>query len=129
MLTGLAAVVEDIGIGAASVFEGVGEDGEAVEGAVSVDGIGEALDGRRFPSQVEGDRSEGVADDVTEQGRLHSPFPVAIYARTGNCIGHRVCCCALISSLEHQRRHRVGEVFVDIAIANALAIGGSSKSH
>ena len=35
MLAGLAAMVQDVGVGAAGVFEGVGEDGEAVEGFVS----------------------------------------------------------------------------------------------
>ena len=44
MLTRLAAVLKDIGVVAAGVFEGIGEDREAVEGAVVVDGLGKGSD-------------------------------------------------------------------------------------
>jgi hypothetical protein len=35
----LAAVVQDVSVAAAGVFEGVGQDGQAVEGAVGVEGL------------------------------------------------------------------------------------------
>ena len=44
-----AAVGEDLGIGAAGFFEGIGEDGEAVEGAVGVDALGDLGDGGLVP--------------------------------------------------------------------------------
>jgi hypothetical protein len=39
MLPRLAAVLQDVGVGAAGVFQGVGEDGQAVEGPFIVDGL------------------------------------------------------------------------------------------
>jgi hypothetical protein len=41
MLTRLPAMVQDVGVVAAGVFEGVGEDGHSVKGAVVVDGLGQ----------------------------------------------------------------------------------------
>lgn len=50
------------------VFEGVGEDGEAVEGAVGVDYFGEVLDGGREAGGGEGDGAEGEgAEDAAEE--------------------------------------------------------------
>jgi len=40
MLAGLAAVIEDIGVVAAGVFESVGEDWKAVEGSLIVNTLG-----------------------------------------------------------------------------------------
>jgi hypothetical protein len=44
-------MVQDVGVVAAGVFEGVGEDGQAVEGAVVVDGLGPGGDVRRSPGR------------------------------------------------------------------------------
>ena len=41
MLVWLAAVIQDVGVMAAGVLEGVGEDGHMVKGAVGVDGPGQ----------------------------------------------------------------------------------------
>jgi hypothetical protein len=42
VLARLAAVVQDVGVVAAGVFEGVGKDRQAVEGAVGVDRLGQS---------------------------------------------------------------------------------------
>jgi hypothetical protein len=67
-------VPEQFGVGAASLFEGVGEDGEASgvegagrEGAVFVGGLGQGDHLGRPPGGRESDRAEGVAENVTEQ--------------------------------------------------------------
>src|SRR5262249_43800714 len=67
MLAGLAAVVQDVGVIAGGVFEGVGEDGKTVEGAVIVDGLGQCGDVRRSPGRIDGDGTEGVAEELTKQ--------------------------------------------------------------
>ena len=56
-----AAVEEDIGIRAAGFFQRIGEDGESVEGPVGVDGRRDGDDGRREPSGIGDDGTEGVA--------------------------------------------------------------------
>src|SRR5271165_5617954 len=66
MVARLPAVAQDVLVRAASVFQGVGQDRQAVEGAVGVDGLGEAGDGRREPFALGGDRLEGVAKDAGE---------------------------------------------------------------
>ena len=58
------AVVEDIGILAPGILEGISEDREAVEGTLGVDTFGEGNDGRGEPGGVEGDGAEGVAEDI-----------------------------------------------------------------
>src|SRR4051794_13148993 len=63
-----SAVVQDAGVVAARVLQGVGQDGQVVEATVLVDGIGEGRDGGRPPGGIEGDGAEGVADDVPENG-------------------------------------------------------------
>ena len=66
MLAGLAAVVKDVRIGAAGVFERVAEDGHPVEGPAVVDGLCQRDDGGRLPGGIDGDGAEGVAEDVAE---------------------------------------------------------------
>ena len=41
VLAGLAAVIQNVGVGAAGFFEGVGQNGQAVEGAIVVDRLGQ----------------------------------------------------------------------------------------
>src|SRR5262249_42219256 len=65
MDTGLPAMVQNVGIIAAGVFEGIGENGKAVEGAVVVDGLTQGSDVRCTPGELEGDGVERVADDVS----------------------------------------------------------------
>jgi hypothetical protein len=43
MLPRLAAVIQDVGVIASGVFEGIGEDGHPVEGTLVVDGFGDLL--------------------------------------------------------------------------------------
>ena len=74
MLARLPAMVQDVGVIAASVFEGIGEDGQAVEGAVVVDGLSQGGDVRRSPGGVERDGAEGIAEDSTEQVGLDFRF-------------------------------------------------------
>src|SRR5439155_403587 len=50
--TGTAQMGEQIGVGAASVFEGVGENGKVVEGAFVVERQGECGYGRRSPTGI-----------------------------------------------------------------------------
>jgi hypothetical protein len=45
MLAATPQVAQDVRLIAAGVFEGVGQDGEAVERAVNVDGLGKTGDG------------------------------------------------------------------------------------
>src|SRR5262249_21263206 len=73
MLARLSAVVQDVGIVAAGIFEGVGEDGQAVEGSVVVDRLGQGDDVRCSAGGVESDRAEGVAEDVSDKGTLMKP--------------------------------------------------------
>ena len=44
VLARLPAVVQDVGVVAAGVFEGVGEDGQAIEGTFVVDGLSQGGD-------------------------------------------------------------------------------------
>jgi hypothetical protein len=66
MLARLPAVVQDIGIVAAGVFESVSKDGEAVEGSVIVDGLGQGGDVRRSPGGVERDGAEKGSEDAAK---------------------------------------------------------------
>jgi hypothetical protein len=61
-------MVQDVGIIAAGVFEGVGEDGKAVEGAIVVDGLTQGGGVRCSPGGVDSDGMKGVAEDVAQQG-------------------------------------------------------------
>jgi hypothetical protein len=71
-------VFQDVRVGAAGVFEGVGQDGYAVQGPPVVDGLGELGDGAAIPGQpggVErGRRAGGAAEDVPQQVRLRLPL-------------------------------------------------------
>src|SRR5437868_4933782 len=76
------AMGEQIGVGAAGVFEGVGQERQFVESAVVVDVPGDGRDGAAIPGEpmwLDRDRAEWVAEDVAEQtqvkglGRLRGP--------------------------------------------------------
>ena len=65
-----AAVGQEVGVGTAGVFEGVGQGGQAVEGTVGVEGPGEAGDGAVVPGEsgvIDGDGAEGIAEYVAEE--------------------------------------------------------------
>jgi hypothetical protein len=64
-------VTEQLGVGAAGILQGVGEDGQAVEGALLVDGLREFLHQssvQESPGRVDDGRAEPVAEDIPRQG-------------------------------------------------------------
>src|SRR5262245_59399267 len=78
MLTRLAAVVQDVRIGAASFFEGVSQHGEAVrveraggQDAIFIGSRRECRYGRRLPSRIEGGGTEGIADNFSNEVADH----------------------------------------------------------
>src|SRR5262249_12215567 len=76
----LAAVVEDNGVLAPGVFQGIGEHRQAAEGPLVVDGPGQPDHGAAVPRQpcrVETWRSEGVAEDVPKDHTVGSTFGTA----------------------------------------------------
>lgn len=80
MLAWLAAVVEDVGISAATFFESIRKDRQAVEGALIVDGLGYLLHSAAIPgepSSVDYDGTARIAEDAAE--KLILPRP------TNNC--------------------------------------------
>ena len=79
MDTRLAAVVQDVGIVAAGVFEGVGEDGQTVEGAFIVDRLREGRHGGGEPGGIDGHGTERVA----EWAARVSGVPVRLSADAG----------------------------------------------
>ena len=88
MLPGLPAVVEDVAIGAAGVFQRVGEDRQAVEGAVIVDGLGNGRGSRITPRGVERSGAKGIAQHVAKTigFRYRSPsrrFPLEMPEKIG----------------------------------------------
>jgi len=62
MLGWRATVGQDVGVGAARRFEGVGEDGEAVEAPLLIDAPAEPDHGGRELSLIEGRGAERVAE-------------------------------------------------------------------
>ena len=51
VFAGLAAVVEDVGVGTARFFQSVGEDGQAVKCTLVVDCLGEFCNGGVIPAK------------------------------------------------------------------------------
>jgi hypothetical protein len=75
MDTRLATMIQDVAVGAAGVFKGIGEDRQAVEGSFLVDRLGQLGEGLGKPGGVEphGSEREG-AEDVMEEANLNSKF-------------------------------------------------------
>jgi hypothetical protein len=63
----LAAVSQDAVVVTTGLFQGIGQDRQAVELAFLVDGFSKVLHGRREVLQVRSDRHERVAENVTEE--------------------------------------------------------------
>ena len=61
----LATMGEYLGVITPGNFQGVGQHREMVEGTVIVDCAGQGGDVRGQPCQVDGDGTEGVAEDVS----------------------------------------------------------------
>src|SRR5262249_22250587 len=68
MFCWLAAVVQNVGVGAACLFESIGKNGHSVKGFFIIDGLSESGHVGCQPGSIDGDRTEGVAEDVTDQG-------------------------------------------------------------
>lgn len=69
----VAEVSQELSVGAAGFFEGIGEDGQLLEGAVGVHGLGDGGDRGGEAGGVEVDRMEGV-EDVAEHLALRNIF-------------------------------------------------------
>src|SRR5262249_19486325 len=67
VLAALAAVGEDVGVGAAGVLEGVGQDRQVMEGPLVVDAAGDGRDGAVVPRQPGGVDSDGTERERAEQ--------------------------------------------------------------
>src|SRR5438132_1130557 len=61
MLARLPAMVQDVGVGAAGIFEGVAQDWHAVEGFVLVDRLGKVNDAGGEPCGGDDHGTEGIA--------------------------------------------------------------------
>jgi hypothetical protein len=69
MLSWLTAVVEDVGLRTTGLFQGIGEDGHSVVGTFFVDCRRQLPDGRREPTGVDGDGTEGERAEDAAQHR------------------------------------------------------------
>jgi hypothetical protein len=69
VFAGLTAVVEDVGVGAAGFFEGVGKHRETVESTLVIDTLREFRDGAIVPCKPSGPQNcygaKGIAKDVS----------------------------------------------------------------
>src|SRR5262249_59140524 len=65
-----AQVGEDVRVGAAGLFEGVGQERHLVEAALFVDGMGEGFDGGGLPGGVEGSGAQGSAKQAAKERAL-----------------------------------------------------------
>ncbi len=72
MFATLPAVFQEGGVLAAGVFEGVGEDGEAVEGSVLIDGLSQRDNIAGKPERGEGHRMERITEDITDDPAILS---------------------------------------------------------
>jgi hypothetical protein len=66
MLTRLAAVVQDVGVIASGVLKCVGKNRHLVEHTLSVDVLGKLHDGGREPRGFNGDGTEGIANNISD---------------------------------------------------------------
>jgi hypothetical protein len=63
-------VGEDVGVVAAGLLQGAGQDRQTVEGPLAVDRGGEGGDVRRQPGRIDGDGAEGPKQPASTAGRL-----------------------------------------------------------
>lgn len=70
MLARLPAVGEDVVVIATRVLKGIGEDWHPVKGTVFVDAGGERPNIGRKPRRFNGDRAEGIAEDVPKDAEF-----------------------------------------------------------
>jgi hypothetical protein len=74
MLPWLAAVIQNVGIGATGFFQSISQDGHTVKGTLVVDALGYLLYRAVVPGEpsgVDGDGAKGKgADEIAEDGGL-----------------------------------------------------------
>lgn len=68
MVAGLAAVVQDVGVVATGVLQGIGQNGQAVEVAFVINGGGERNDGGSEPGGV-GDQGRKGLPTISRRSR------------------------------------------------------------
>src|SRR5262249_4793655 len=81
MLTRLTAVAEDVGVGAAGLLQGVGQDGQAVAGSPVVDGLGQPGNRAVIPGQprwFNRHRVKRVAEEVSQNLTLQDPLSLLL---------------------------------------------------
>jgi hypothetical protein len=81
MFAGLPAVIEDVGIRATGILQGVPKDWHAIEAPLVVDGLSKFGDCTSVPvphGRVEQGRPERVAGDTAEQASLVLTFTVRV---------------------------------------------------
>jgi hypothetical protein len=64
MFSGLSKVAQDVLKGASSLFQSIGQNGEALKGTLLVDGRSEFLHGRSKPDGFKNDGAERIAENV-----------------------------------------------------------------
>jgi hypothetical protein len=77
MRASTSTVLKNIGVRASGIFQGIGEDGKAVEGTLIVNGLSNAWKSAVVPGKDggrDGGRAEGVAEDVMEPAGLDIRF-------------------------------------------------------
>src|SRR5262245_64936623 len=78
-----SAVIEDFRVNASHFFQGIGKDGQAVEGSGVVNALGKFRDYAAAPSQPEGIDGHGpewIAEDVAQEDALRCPLDFAVGA-------------------------------------------------
>jgi hypothetical protein len=72
VLAGLAAVIQNVGVGAAGFFEGVGQDRQSVKCTLVINLLGQLSHNARFPYQprwIKNHTAKSVTENVSEQLR------------------------------------------------------------
>jgi hypothetical protein len=59
-------VVEDVGVVAAGILQGVGQNGHPVKGVLGIDAFGKQNDGGGEPSGVKNDRTDRISNNFTK---------------------------------------------------------------
>ncbi len=66
MFAGLSEMCQDFFVVATDILKGISKNGHPVKGSLFVDASGEREAGECKPGGVEGDRAEGIAEDVVK---------------------------------------------------------------
>ena len=127
----LTAMVEDIRVGATNGFEGIGKHRHPVERPLVINRLGEFEHAGCQPGWVWDHRSEGVAEDLTEQilGCGISIRFSTYHSVASGTTSRRRCCSGLVENRVPSRCGRVGSQSRRIGSAEADAShSGSVRS-